>query len=62
MVLAAVVASAATRVIAVTGSFSWVTVGASTGIEGAACIAVAAEALMHQDHGALPATLWCLVD
>ena len=46
-VLAAVVASTATRVIAAMGSFSWVVVGASTGLEGAACVVVAVEALMH---------------
>ena len=43
-------------------SFSQVAVGASVGVEGAACVAVAVEMLMYQDHSALPATLWCLVD
>ena len=61
-VLTAVVASAMTRTIAMAGSFSWVTVGVSAGVEGAACIMVAAETLMHQDRGALPAALWFLVD
>ena len=46
-VLAAIVASAATRMIAAVGSFSRVAVGASAGIEGATCIAVVAETLMH---------------
>ena len=44
------------------GSFSWVTVGASTGVEGAACIAVVAETLMHRDSGVLPITWRCLVN
>ena len=61
-VLTAVVASAATRMIAMVGSFSRVIVGASVGVEGAACNAVAAEALMHQDRGALPPALWHLMD
>ena len=44
------------------GSLSWVIVGASTGVEGVVCITVVAETLMHQDHGALPTSLWLLVD
>ena len=44
------------------GSFSWVTIGMSVGVESAACIAVMAETLMHRDRGALPAALCCLVD
>ena len=50
------------RVIAMVGSFSWVVVGASTGIKSAMCIAVAAETLMYRDGNALPAALWYLVD
>ena len=61
-VLAAIVASAMMRMIAAAGSFSWIVVGASTGIEGAACIVVAAETLMYRDRNALPTALWCLVD
>ena len=62
LVLVAVVASAMTRMIAMVGSFSRVAAGASAGIEGAACIAVVAETLMHRDSSALSATRWCLVD
>ena len=61
-VLAAVVVSTTTRMIAVVGFFSWVVVGASVGVEGAARVAVVAETLMYQDHSALPTALWCLVD
>ena len=61
-VLAAVVVPAATRVIATVGSFSWVIVGMSAGVEGAVCVAVTAETLMYLGHSALPTTLWCLVD
>ena len=61
-VLAAIVASAASRMIAMVGSFPRVTVGTSVGIEGAACVAVVAETLMYQDCSALLAALWCLVD
>ena len=52
LVLAVVVASAATRMIAVAGSLSWIIVGVPASIE----------TLMHQDRGALPTALWCLVD
>ena len=53
-VLAAVVASAASRMIAATGSFSFVTVGAPVGVDGAAHVTVVAETLMYRDSGALP--------
>jgi len=46
-VLAAVVASAVTRMIAAAGSFSWVAVGASAGVEGPTCVAVVAEMSMY---------------
>ena len=46
-VLTALVAFAAMRVIAKMGSFSRVAVGVSMGVEGTACVMVAAEALMH---------------
>ena len=32
------------------------------GIEGVACVTVVVETLMHQDRGALPTSLWFLVD
>ena len=59
---AAIVASAVLRMIAIAGSFPWVAVGVSAGIDGAACVAVVAETLMYWDRSALPSTLWCLVD
>ena len=62
LVLAAVVASAASRMIAVVGSFPRVTIGASMGVEGAACVAVVAETLMHRDCSTLPIALRRLVD
>ena len=43
-------------------SLSWVVVGASVGVEGVACVTVVAEMLTHRDRGALPASLWLLVD
>ena len=44
------------------GSFSWVTIGTSAGVESATCVTVMAETLMHRDSGTLPTALWCLVD
>ena len=44
------------------GSFPWVAVGAPAGIDGAACVVIAAETLMYLGRNALPAALWCLVD
>ena len=61
-VLTAIIASAASRMIATVGPFPQVTAGASVGIEGAACVAVVAETLMNQGRSALPGALWCLVD
>ena len=61
-VLAAVVVSIASRMIAAVGSFPWITLGAHTSIDGAACLTVATETLMYLGHNALPTTLWCLVD
>ena len=61
-VFVAVVASATSRVIAAASSLSWIIAGTSTGVEGVACVTVAAETLMHQDRGALSAALWRLVD
>ena len=62
LVLAAVVASAMTRVITMASSLSRVIVGTPTGVEGVACVMVAAETLTHQDHGVLPTSLRLLVD
>ena len=62
LVLVAVVAFAATRMIAVAGSFSRVAIGTSVGIEGAARVAVAAETLVYRDRSAMPTTLRCLMD
>ena len=61
-VLTAIVASAASRMIAVAGSFPRVTVGTSAGIEGAARVTVMAKMLMYLGRSALPAALQCLVD
>ena len=44
------------------GSFPWVAIGVSVGVDGVACIMVVAETLMHWDHNALPVALWRLVD
>jgi len=43
-------------------SLSRVIVGTPACFEGVTCIMVAAETLMHWDHGALPTALWRLVD
>ena len=48
--------------IAASGSLSRVVIGTSAGIEGVACVTVVAKALTHRDYGALPASLWLLVD
>ena len=61
-VLAAVIASTTTRVIAASSSLSWVIVGASASVEGVVCVMVAVETLMHRDCGVLPTSLWFLVD
>ena len=61
-VIAAVEASAMTRVIAVASSLSRVIVCTSVGVEGVACISVVAETLTHRDRGVLPTSLWLLVD
>ena len=51
-VLAAIIASATTRVIVMASSLSWVIVGTSASVEGVACVTFVAETLMHRDHGA----------
>ena len=61
-VLAAVIASAMMRVIAVASSLSQAIVGTPAGIKGVACIMVATKTLTYQDYGALPMALWLLVD
>ena len=53
-VLTAVVAFATTRMIAMAGSLSWVTIGPSVGVDGVTCVSVAAETLVHRDRGELP--------
>ena len=62
LVLAAVIASTTTRLIAAMGSFSRVAVGTSAGIEGAVCVVVTVKTLMYLGHSTLPVALWCLVD
>ena len=44
------------------GPFPYITVGAPTGVDGAAHVTVVAETLMYQDSGALPVAWRCLVD
>ena len=61
-ILATVLASATTRVVVVASSLPRIAIGAPTGIVGIMRITVVAMMLMHRDHGAQPATLWCLVD
>ena len=54
-VLAVVVASATTRVIAVASPLSWIIMGTPASIESDACVVVTTETLMHRDCGVLPA-------
>ena len=61
-VLATVVASTTTRVVAIDSSLPRIIVGMPTGIEGVPRVMVAAETLMHRDHDTRPATLRRLVD
>ena len=53
LVLAAVVASAMSRMVATVGSLPCVAVGAPTGIDDATHVAVVAETLMYQDRDTL---------
>ena len=53
LILAAIIASATMREIAVASSLSRIIVGTSMGVEGVMCVMVAAETLMHRDRGAL---------
>ena len=61
-VLAAVVASAVSWMIAAMGFFSFVVVGAPAGIDGATHVTAVAETLMYRDSGALPVARRCLVN
>ena len=61
-VLAVVVASATTRVVAMASHLPLIIVGTPAGIEGVTRVMVEAEMLMHQGHGARPTTSLCLVD
>ena len=61
-VLAAVVASAMTRVVVVASLLPRITVGMPASIEGVACVAVEAETLLHRNRGAWPAALLPQVD
>ena len=61
-VLAAIIASSMTRVVATTSSLPCITTGMPAGIEGVACVMVEAETFMHRDHGTRPAALLLLVD
>ena len=61
-ILAVVVASTASRMIAAMGSFPSITVGAPVGIDCAAYVTVVAETLMYRDSGVLPAAWRCLVN
>ena len=61
-VLAAVIASTTTRVVAKASSLPRITVGTPMGDEGVTRNMVAAKTLMYQDCGVQPAALWHLVD
>ena len=56
MVLATVVASATTRVVAVASPLPRIAMGTHAGIEGVARVTVEAEMFMHRDRDARPAT------
>ena len=62
LVLAAVVASITTRVVAVASLLPHTATGTHAGVEGVARVTVEAETLMHRDRGARPAALLRLVD
>ena len=61
-VLAAIIVSTASGMVAVAGRLSCVAVDAPAGVDGAAHIAVVAEMLMHRDGGGLLAAWRCLVN
>ena len=62
LVLAAIVASTVSRMVAAVGSLPYVAMGAPTGVDGASHIAVVAETLMYRDSGVLPVAWRCLVN
>ena len=62
LVLAAVVVSAASGMVAAAGCLSCVAVGAPAGVDGAAHVAVMAEMLMYRDGRGTPAAWRCLVN
>ena len=61
-VLATVVAFAMMWVVATASPLPRITIGMLAGVEDVTCIVVEAETLMHQNRGAWPAALLCLVD
>ena len=61
-ILAAVIASTTTRVVAAAGPLPRITMGTPAGIEGVVRVTVAVETLVHQDRGAWPAASLRLVD
>ena len=62
MVLAAVISSATTWVVAVASPLPRIAVGTPTGVVGVACVMVEAKTLMHRDRDARPTALLRLVD
>ena len=62
LVLAVVIASAMTRVVAMASLLPLITTGMPAGIEGVARVMVEAETLIHRGHGMWPATSLHLVD
>ena len=61
-ILATIVASTTTWVVATASSLPRITVGTPVGIEGVTHVTVVAETLMYRDRGVQPTTLWRLVD
>jgi hypothetical protein len=61
-VLGTVIASTMMRVVAMSGLLPLITLSASTGVHGVACIADGADMLMYQDHDALTIVARWLVD
>ena len=61
-VLATVIASAMTWVVATASPLPCIAAGTPMGVEGVACVAVEAETLMHRNRGERPTALLRLVD
>ena len=61
-VLAAVVASATTWVVAVASPFPRITVGMPAGVDGVTCVTVEAKMLMHRARSVWPTASLRLVD